>query len=240
MWLNPLSELTYESGITDIDLYYNSTNNLINHLGAFSKVLSEEELDRANKFHFEKDRQTYIASHGALRILLAKKLNILPEEIIYSKNTFEKPLIEVQNCFFNLSHSSNFFCVAFSNKYPIGVDVEQFERNIHWQAIASKFFSDAENEVINNSEEKDQSRYFLAIWTRKEAILKAIGCGMVNDLQKINSVNDQFEITSELIESIEFDPIYKNYYLKTFVLESHLASIAFSENYKINSFEFKL
>ena len=240
MWLNPVSELTYESGSTSIDLYYNSTNNLIKHLDVFSKILSEEEIERANKFHFDTDRQTYIVSHGALRILLAQKLNILPNEIKYSKNAFEKPFIDIPNCFFNLSHTSNFFCVAFSNKYPIGVDVEQFERNISWQAIASKFFSDAENEVINKSEKKDHLRYFVAIWTRKEAILKAIGCGMVNDLKEINSVNNWFELTSELIESIGFDPKYKSYNLKTFILENHIASIAFPDNYKINCFEFKL
>jgi len=240
MQIIPISELTFDPCLNSVDFFYSFTSDLTKHIDYFYSILSNEEIERAKKFHFEIDRQTYIVSHGSLRFILAKKLNIKPLDIVYTKNSFEKPIIEKPNCFFNLSHTSNFFGIVYSNKFSIGVDIEKFERDINWQAISERFYSDEENEQINHSEKAEQVRTFTATWTRKEAILKAIGCGMVNDLKEINSVNEHFQLTNELVKSIGFEPEFLRLNLKTFICENHVASIAFPENFKINSQKIEL
>src|SRR4051794_11113281 len=42
------------------------------HLTRLRNVLNPEELDRANRFHFEADRVTYVAAHSLARSMLSE------------------------------------------------------------------------------------------------------------------------------------------------------------------------
>jgi 4'-phosphopantetheinyl transferase len=240
MLLQPLSEVTFNSNAVDIDFYFCSTEELVKHIDYFQSILSNEEIERANKFRFESDRQTFVIAHGALRTILAKALNIKPIEITYTRNNFEKPLIEKPNCHFNLSHTSHYFSIAFSKHRPIGVDIEKFERNIYWRTISKKFFSEKENEIIFKAEENEQIQNFVAFWTRKEAILKVIGCGMVNELKEIDSSSDLFLLPQKPEKLLGLKPESIQYHIKSFLCENHMASIAFAQDFKINKLDLKL
>jgi 4'-phosphopantetheinyl transferase len=92
------------------------------------KILSNDELIRADKFHFEIDKVRYICSRGLLRILLRVYSGLPPKEINFTFNDYGKPsLSTIHNnpgLHFNLSHSKQFMSVGFVKDALIGMDVE--------------------------------------------------------------------------------------------------------------------
>ena len=86
----------------------------LNHDGRtleYSTVLSPDEADRANRFHFELHRARYVNCRGSLRHILGRYLHRAPAEICFRYEGNGKPeLVEEQNeqqLRFNISHSSD-------------------------------------------------------------------------------------------------------------------------------------
>ena len=189
---------------------------------------------------FEKDKNLYTIAHGILRIIIGEKLNRNPRAIVFSQNFYEKPFVDEPHCFFNLSHTQNFFCIAYSSKSYVGIDVEHFDRNFNWKSVAKHFFSENENNQINSALPNNQLKAFIAIWTRKEAVLKALGCGMVNNLKDIDSVSDIFYLERALFNDIRFDSLFDYYHLQTFNINEMIISISHTHPFSIICNEFKL
>src|SRR5437899_88087 len=99
-------------------------------LANFFTLLAADEQTRAQRFHFDKDRSHFIASHGVLRKILSGYLNIAPQKLNFTYNEFGKPfLIDHPELQFNLSHSENIALVAITLNYLIGVDIEYMKRD---------------------------------------------------------------------------------------------------------------
>src|SRR5438309_5272992 len=56
-------------------------------------VLSADELERASRFHFERDRQHFMIAHSALRIILARYLNLPPATLTFGQTEYGKPFL---------------------------------------------------------------------------------------------------------------------------------------------------
>ena len=89
---------------------------------------------------------------------------------------------------FNISHSENSVIVAFSN-FPVGIDFE-FMTPISTEFI-SNYLCEEENKFLNESSNKLIALYH--IWTRKEALLKCKGTGIVSGLDQ-NSLLQNYHI----------------------------------------------
>jgi 4'-phosphopantetheinyl transferase len=154
----------------------------IKYLQYLLKILSEEELERANKFHFEKDRRLYITAHGLQRIILTSFININPKDIIFFKNKYGKPYIKQEQnsrpIRFSLSHSGEMILsgVTFGNE--IGVDIEEVKPIKDLSLIINKFATGEEKESFNKVPEAVKLEAFYRWWTQKEALLKFHGLGL--------------------------------------------------------------
>src|SRR5258708_6017768 len=60
----------------------------IQHL---QRLLSADEVARAERFHFARDRQHFIVARGLLRTLLGRYLHIPPEDLSFAYNAYGKP-----------------------------------------------------------------------------------------------------------------------------------------------------
>ena len=152
---------------------------------SFLKLLTPDEKNRAQKFHFAKDKRNFIAARGILRFLIGKYLEMNPAEISFQYSQFGKPSIASNNSLkFNISHSQNIALFAFTKKLNIGIDVEFVNPKIEAKDIAANFFST--NEVLNllALPEELQTLGFFNCWTRKEAFIKAVGEGLSFPLDK--------------------------------------------------------
>jgi len=155
---------------------------------SFNRILSNGEKFKANKFHLEGDRRRYIVSHGALRIILGKYLQIDPENIQYVYNPLGKPLlpsdINRKQLYFNLSHSGEYALCAVTLGRQIGIDLEYMRSAPDLEAMARHFFSYEDNKIIYSYSPECRLQVFYNLWTLKEAYLKATDEG-IKDLDSI-------------------------------------------------------
>jgi 4'-phosphopantetheinyl transferase len=144
-------------------------------------VLSSEEQDRAARFHFEQDRNRFIVARSVLRGILSRYLNIAPREMSFGFTEFGKPYINDirhDHLAFNVSHAGGWGLFAVSRGRETGIDLEPHRHDVDIQAIGQRFFSTCEFEALSDTFGDRRAALFFQYWTRKEAVMKAIGKGL--------------------------------------------------------------
>lgn len=147
-------------------------------------VLSEDELERAARFRYDRDRRRFVAGRAVLRRLLAGYVDASPADISFEYGAYGKPDVPQAPVSFNLSHSGSHALFAFGPRFELGVDVEVLENAlVDDLLVAKRFFSPREVEVLRAFAPSARPRAFLRCWTRKEAFVKARGDGLSLPLQ---------------------------------------------------------
>jgi 4'-phosphopantetheinyl transferase len=151
--------------------------------------LSDDEIGRAGRFHFERDRKRFAETRIALRKILSVYIPLKAHEIEFNYQQNGKPEIsESQNCNcirFNVSHSGNFAIIGVTLKRGIGVDIERY-RKMEFLEIARRYFSEREYGELQAIPAQDLQRHFFSCWTRKEALLKGLGVGIAHLLDQVS------------------------------------------------------
>jgi 4'-phosphopantetheinyl transferase len=159
---------------------------LRNDADALESLLSDDELERADRFHFERDRRRYVTGRGLVRTVLARYLGRDPVSLAFRYGPYGRP--ELAELPFNVSHSGDLALVAVGLQPDIGVDIERLRPEPAEEQVAERFFSPNEVAALRSLPRADQPRAFLACWTRKEAFIKALGNGLSLAL-------DSFDVT---------------------------------------------
>jgi 4'-phosphopantetheinyl transferase len=179
VWSPAPSRLIYPSGRLDV---WRARLDEPSKAASEAGVLSADEITRANRFHFEKDRNHFSRCRSALRGLLARYLEIPAVEIRFDYLRSGKPQLagEQNPCGlqFNVSHSAGIALVAVGSKRRLGVDIEKIRGDVDTAALAERFFSLRERAGLRALPDHLRVPGFFACWTRKEAFLKATGDGL--------------------------------------------------------------
>ena len=141
--------------------------------------LPADELARAGRFVFERDRRRFLRAREAMRTLLGAYLALEPQalEIFYGPQG--KPFVDPRyGLGFNMSHSGEHGLIAISRQPHVGVDIEELSAREGLRALADSVFSPAERDAIAAVPEAGLAAAFYNAWTRKEACLKALGMGL--------------------------------------------------------------
>jgi 4'-phosphopantetheinyl transferase len=138
--------------------------------------LSDDEWSKAQRFQQELHRNRFIAGRALLRVTLSRYLCCKPAEIVFLYNEWGRPSI-AGGLEFNLAHSENEFLLGISRQ-PIGVDIEKIRAIEEVHLVARTVFSPEELTAWSLLPEGEQLPAFYKIWTRKEALLKALGRGI--------------------------------------------------------------
>lgn len=140
-----------------------------------SPLISGQVIDNSKQLKGNRQKQ-FIAG----RYLLAELLNdhyaitCLPN-IIRCAN--QRPCFEKSQLpDFNISHSGDYIAVALASNGRVGIDIEQNRPRKHYQKIAKQFFSDVENDWLN--QQIDSLSAFWQLWTLREAALKLYAKGV--------------------------------------------------------------
>ena len=150
-------------------------------VGRLYETLTPDERDRAARFYFEKHRRRFIVGRGILRHIIACYFGVGAAQIRFDYSLKGKPALaepKVENFSCNLSHSGDLALYAFSDGAPIGVDVEILRPVEDMDAIARRFFSSLECDMLQGVPAADRIEAFFNCWTRKEAYVKAVGLGL--------------------------------------------------------------
>lgn len=142
------------------------------------EVLSAEEMQRADRFHFKADRQRFITRRGLLRYLLGGYTGLPPAELSLSANDQGKPSLTGQTLKFNISTCQEWVVYVFASQMEVGVDLEAVRPFEERQQMVKRIFSASEQRELAALDASQQLDGFYHLWTRKEAWLKACGTGM--------------------------------------------------------------
>lgn len=157
-------------------------------LPEFQRILSAEEQKRASAFVFGRDRERFVTCRGLLRSLLAGYLGLHPSGIELRYGRHGKPALDAAgpiNLEFNVSHSDSRALLVFCTGRKIGVDIERIKSDLDPLELGRQVFSPAELEELRSYEDNARADAFFSGWTRKEALIKALGQGVSAPLRAI-------------------------------------------------------
>jgi 4'-phosphopantetheinyl transferase len=138
--------------------------------------LSEEERSKIERKKRPEARRAAICARAGLRLLLGHYTQTAPQKVQLRQASTGKPFLADQSLSFNLSHSGDWIVWAVSLQGEIGVDLEEIDPAVHWQRVATRYFSEEEQEVLQASTEP--VRLFYDLWAMKEAWVKSSGEGV--------------------------------------------------------------
>lgn len=142
------------------------------------EILSGDECDRAKHYVFERDRHDYMIRRAILRIILGHYLDLQPEQITFRYNRYGKPILDTKDIFFSVSQSSGCAIYSFTHARQVGADIERIRVVPDMGRIAKRSFSKAEYESYSSQMKNAKQEVFFKYWSRKEALIKAIGSGL--------------------------------------------------------------
>ncbi len=158
-------------------------------------ILAPDELARAAKFKFERDRRRFVVAHTAVREILARYLNDDPAGLEFVAVGNGKPKLAARfaphGIEFNLSHSHERALLAVTQGSEVGVDIEFVKVDFYFYDIAEHFFTSREVAALRVLPAHLQRQAFYKCWTCKEAFLKAKGTGLSGELDEVEIALDQ-------------------------------------------------
>jgi 4'-phosphopantetheinyl transferase len=156
--------------------------------GDLRACLSRAELERARRFRFEHLRRRFIVARARLRQLLGARLGVAPEAVELASGANGKPRLARGGLHFSSSHCGDVALFGFS-PVEIGVDIEALRPVAEADAIAEQVFSPREKDHYASLAARDKPLAFLNCWTRKEALVKALGDGLSLPLERLDTAD---------------------------------------------------
>jgi len=144
--------------------------------------LSSSELATMRRFAGARDRRRYAASHVAVRRVLAPYLGVKPSAIGLEAGARGKPRVVGGAVHYSLSHSGAVAVIAVGRAHPVGIDVERVRALPAAAALRFACFTACER---NHLDALPGETELLRLWTRKEAVVKAIGDGLARPLGEL-------------------------------------------------------
>jgi 4'-phosphopantetheinyl transferase len=169
----------------------------------FDDILSADERRAIRRLRFAGDRRRRRASHVAARWILGRYLGIAPERIRFERNASGKPTLPDTDIEFSISHSGDLALVGVGRGRPLGIDVERVHGIPDWNALADFILTGRERGIVM----PDDPAGLLQVWTRKEALLKAIGTGLVDSPTELD-VMESSRVAGLVITDLELPPGY--------------------------------
>ena len=157
-------------------------------LAYYTAMLSPEERERHQRFHFAKDRHSFLVSHALVRETLSKYIDISPADWCFSHSEHGRPEVanaDIPPLRFNLTHTDGLVCCIVTLDDDCGVDTEKITARHAMPGVAKRMFSEAEHRELRRLEGREHLEYFFTRWTLREAYVKARGIGISFPTRKL-------------------------------------------------------
>ena len=153
-------------------------------------TLATDELERAERYHFQRDRRRFIVARGVLRAILGRYTGMEPLQLRFCYGFRGKPMLArehgTSSLRFNVSHSCDLALYAVTRDRKVGIDLERIQPDLTGEELAERFFSPREVAILRALPRDEQPQAFLSCWTRKEAYIKARGDGLALPLDRFD------------------------------------------------------
>jgi 4'-phosphopantetheinyl transferase len=127
--------------------------------------LIPEEVQRASRFVFAKDRELYITAHALLRFCLSSAA-CEPQRKFkvgsYGKPELDPPYGNPPLCL-NLSHTNGLAACALSYGHTVGIDVEEINRRLDFEAVIRKALAPEEQQLLAAASPDERPEIFFRL-----------------------------------------------------------------------------
>ncbi|WP_068008153.1 4'-phosphopantetheinyl transferase family protein [Pseudovibrio axinellae] len=160
------------------------------------QAITAEEKTRGARFRFLRDRRAFALGRWVVRSILGVDQPPTP----FLLQDHGKPHLSGYPTF-NISHSGGLVAVALARNAPLGVDLEFMRQDRQMTDLIPVVCHPMEHLHIESRCPKERAATFYRCWTRKEAILKATGEGLRDNLRSLDVKLEQQHpwITSESV-----------------------------------------
>ncbi|CAG2280545.1 4'-phosphopantetheinyl transferase [Burkholderia sola] len=149
-------------------------------------ALSDDERARAARFLRHEDGVRSAATRAALRDVLGAALGIAPRAVAIVVDAAGRPSLDPAHrasLDFNVSHAGAHALLAWVPAGRVGVDIEGCNRATDWRALTREVCAPAEIAYLDDLPSGEREGEFMRVWSAKEALLKALGTGIVGGLR---------------------------------------------------------
>lgn len=168
---------------------------------------------------------TALLCKSLLTTILSRKLGVDPLKITFRYSEYGKPELNGHHLNFNVSHTRGAFAIGISENNSIGIDLEAINYRKEYESVIRRFFSPEEIRFVFN-ESGDEADSFFLLWTRKEALLKAFGIGIISELAKIEVCRPSGRIDKTLLNLKPGLSIANNQYIYSTRIYNNYLSVA--------------
>lgn len=167
------------------------------YLPRLCQLLTSDEQARADRYRQAADQHRFVAGRALLRLLAGWFTNQRPDEVTICPGRNQKPvLVNAPAWHVNLSHAGEWVLLAVG-PVAVGIDVEEVQAGFPYNDLLPTTFSPGEQAHIQTA---GQPRWqFFDGWTRKEALLKATGQGLNDNLPGVPCLNGEHTVAGEAI-----------------------------------------
>jgi 4'-phosphopantetheinyl transferase len=150
-------------------------------LAGAGTLLDPRERMRAARFRYQSDRAIYTVAHAVWRVALGQCLGIAADDVPLASTPDGQPRLAGCALSTSLSHSGPTVAISISSSVTVGVDIEQMPAKIDLEALVPMFCTQREAADVRDLMPACRTRRLMELWTRKEALLKAFGVGLLTD-----------------------------------------------------------
>jgi 4'-phosphopantetheinyl transferase len=148
-------------------------------------LLSPEEARRASSYRFAKDRREFVITRAVLRQILAHYTGESSADLCFDSSSSGKPVLRGrEGLHFSVSHSADLALLAVARN-PVGIDLEHTHSGTLWQTAVGHYLSPREQSYVQALPVAARTAALYRCWTRKEAVLKALGTGLLYPPQQV-------------------------------------------------------
>jgi 4'-phosphopantetheinyl transferase len=159
-------------------------------------ILTVDEEARARRLVAPPVKRGFIAGRWLLRSALAALTGAEPQSLELRAAAHGKLFLtghERSGPCFNLTHSGDLAAVALVRDRRVGIDIEAARALTDRALLARRILGARERTWFETLPESAREAALLAAWTRKEAVLKAMGTGISDGLRSVEMPPDDSE-----------------------------------------------
>jgi 4'-phosphopantetheinyl transferase len=171
-------------------------------------LLTDDERARHARLAREASRDQLLVGRALARHALSRARPVPPEAWRFEAGRHGRPEVSAPapgpaeaRLRFNLSHAAGLVVCAVAEEVDVGVDIEGLDPRRPCQALAARFFAPPEAAAVDALDGDRQRACFFALWTLKEAYLKARGLGLSIALDRF-----WFQLAPDAPPAIAFAP----------------------------------
>ncbi len=150
----------------------------VRHAADASALIEPAERERAARCRFERERVAYVTAHALWRVVLADALQVGTGEVALGATPSGQPTLRGTGVATSLSHSGSWVAIAVGRMVTLGVDIERSPSPRALADVLEAICTPREVADVRQLSAAARESALLALWTRKEALLKAFGTGL--------------------------------------------------------------